>query len=163
MMLSRRIPKPMFRLARMPWSSGPRCAMARHMRSTTSRSIRSLGSELTIPAMPHMTLSLHRHSGRLRSRNGRAGPSQTVSVIAKLAGVTLAPVAGRDNDVDHLASGDEMQDFAAIGRTRNQLLEKALHGLPQHGIHVIGIHSMRVQLDEHPLRTALDGNRRLFP
>src|SRR2546427_5583228 len=54
MMLSRRCPSPIDPSAWMPWSSGPRCESAEHIRSSRSSPTGRAGSKLSLPAMPHM-------------------------------------------------------------------------------------------------------------
>src|SRR5258708_1213560 len=56
MMLRRRIPSPVPALTKRPSSSGPRCTIAWHMRRTKFASIRSPATELTTPAIPHISI-----------------------------------------------------------------------------------------------------------
>ena len=52
------------------------------------------------------------------------------AIVAILAGVAIASIAGGQKNVDHLARGDEVQRFFSLGGAVDELLEKAARNAP---------------------------------
>ena len=81
-----------------------------------------------------------------------------------LAGIALAPVAGRQSDIDHLPHGDKVQPvIRSVSRSFDQFFKEALNRGTKHGGFVLGRHPVAVELDEQPIGASLDGDGCLLP
>src|SRR3954452_17659553 len=84
-------------------------------------------------------------------------------IVAIFPRVAVPSIARRPDNVDHLASGHEVNRFATIRRAPYQLRKEALKRTTEHGIVVGRIHAMAIQLDENPLGSSLHANGCLLP
>jgi len=85
------------------------------------------------------------------------------TVIAILAGIALAAITGGEDDVDHFAGGDKVQDVLRARCMAKEVSQKFLHGSAQHGGVLRGIHAVAVQFDKKPVGTTGDGNCGALP
>ena len=85
------------------------------------------------------------------------------AIIAEVARIPLAAVASGEQNVGHLARGDEVQRFLSVGRAIDQRGKKVAEAIADHGVFLGRVHAMAKHFDEQPVRTPGNVDLRLFP